>query len=132
MYTNSSLIKFNKSWGKYNIAYFEDDYRNRKVYFSNQNYNGNTMALDLGIDYNDLLNNLNNEITIWIDSFDEVLYQFMYSLAKIEEVEDDPFAEKVSVYSNVNGGLGIFGSSNSTGYTIQYDDEFLENSRPEY
>ncbi len=131
-YSNSSLIKFLKSWGEYQTSSFDENYSAEKVYFSSQNYSSNKLSLALRIDYYYLFDNLNNEITIWTDSFDEVLYKFMYSLAKKYEVDDSPFAEKVSVYSNVNGGLGIFGSSNSTGHVIQYDDEFLESLKSNY
>jgi hypothetical protein len=127
IYSNSSLIKFRKSWGEYQTSSFDDDISASKIYFSNQNYNSSQLSLALRIDYYKLFDNINNEITIWTDNFDEVLYKFMYSMAQRYEVDDSPFAEKVSVYSNVNGGLGIFGSYNSTALVIRYDDEFLES-----
>ncbi|GAO31058.1 hypothetical protein JCM15548_13394 [Geofilum rubicundum JCM 15548] len=126
IYSNSSLIKFRKSWGDYQTSSFDDEISAEKLYFSSQNYNSSQLSLALRIDYYYLFDNIDNEITIWTDSFDEVLFKFMYSLAQKREVEDDPFAEKVSVYTNVNGGLGIFGSSNSRALVIRYDDEFIE------
>ncbi len=132
IFSGSSLIKFTKGWGSYRISDFDDENSNEKIYFSNQNYSGNRLSLSIRINHYDLLDNINNEITIWTDSYDKVLYNFMYSLAKIDQVEDDPFAEKVSVYTNVNGGLGIFASVNSSGYTIRYDQEFIDSITPEY
>lgn len=132
IYSGSSLIKFSKGWGSYHISDFDDESSNEKIYFNNQYYDSPKLSLSIRIDYYSLLDNINNEITIWTDSYDKVLYNFMYSLAKINQVEDDPFAEKVSVYTNVNGGLGIFASVNSSGYTIRYDQEFIDSITPEY
>jgi hypothetical protein len=132
IYSGSSLIKFYKDWGSYRISGFDEENYNEKIYFSNQNYNSNSLSLSIRVDYFDLLGNINNEITIWTDSYDKVLYNFMYSLAKIDQVEDDPFAEKVSVFTNVNGGLGIFASTNSSGFTIRYDEEFIDSITPKY
>ncbi|MCA1745193.1 MAG: DUF4249 domain-containing protein [Bacteroidales bacterium] len=132
LYSNSSLIKFTKSWGSYQTASFDDDNFSKKIYFSSKNYNSNQLSLALNIDYYSLFDNIDNEITIWTDSFDEVLYNFMYSLAKIEEVDGDPFAEKVSVYTNVNGGLGIFGSCTSSSHVIRYDEEYIDSITPKF
>ena len=38
----------------------------------------------------------------------------MYSLAQAEEVGDNPFAEKINIYTNVVNGLGLVGSINNT------------------
>lgn len=127
-YSNSSLIKFIKGWGSYYTASYNDGDYSDKIYFSNQNYAGNNLSIVINTDQKNLLNNINNEITIWTDSYDEVLYNFMYSLAKKEEIDEDPFAEKVSVYSNVHGGLGIFGSTNSMSYTIQHEEYNFDTS----
>jgi hypothetical protein len=62
-----------------------------------------------------------NHITLWVDAYDEALFQFMYSLAQAEEVDGDPFAEKVQIYSNVNNGLGIFGAVSSSSVTLGFD-----------
>lgn len=48
--------------------------------------------------------------TALLDNLSPELYLYMVSVEKQYMVEDNPFAEPVPVYSNVEGGLGIFGS----------------------
>jgi len=43
-------------------------------------------------------------------SVDEHYYHFHWSLDNIEDFEDNPFAESTHLYSNVEGGLGVFAS----------------------
>jgi len=127
-YSNSSLIKFFKGSRSYYMASYNDGDYSEKIYFSNKNYGSNNLPIVISTNQHNLLHNINNEITIWTDSYDEILYNFMYSLAKKEELDEDPFAEKVSVYSNVHGGLGVFGSTNSTSYPIQYEEYNFDTS----
>jgi len=51
--------------------------------------------------------------------FDSDLYAHLFSIARRYSSRDqDFFEEKVSIYSNVNNGLGIFGAKNSYSYII--------------
>ncbi|WP_167604612.1 DUF4249 domain-containing protein [Maribellus sediminis] len=49
-----------------------------------------------------------------VKSISEEEYYYRKSLQEQLNVQDNPFAEPVPVFSNINGGLGIFGSSASS------------------
>ncbi len=50
------------------------------------------------------------KIYIYVHSTDEHFYRFHKSLENIEDYMDNPFAESSIMYSNVEGGLGVFAS----------------------
>ncbi|WP_148660953.1 DUF4249 family protein [Marinilabilia salmonicolor] len=60
-----------------------------------------------------------------VNNYDESLFRFMYSLAQQEAVDGDPFAEKIQIYSNVENGLGIFGSMTPSSVPEELDTEFV-------
>lgn len=52
----------------------------------------------------------NRKVYFFIHTTDEHYYRFYNSLRKVEDFESNPFAESSILYSNVEGGLGVFGS----------------------
>lgn len=46
-------------------------------------------------------------VYIYLESYDESYIKFLYSMNLYQRSNDNPIAEKVSVYSNVSGGLGV-------------------------
>ena len=51
-------------------------------------------------------------VYIYLESYDESYLKYLYSMNLYQNSNDNPMAEKVSVYSNVSGGLGmIYGKS---------------------
>jgi len=69
----------------------------------------------------DIYKNQTQEITVITGNCSEEAYQFLYSLARINEVEYNPLAEKVSVYTNVVNGKGIFAGIALETFTIGID-----------
>lgn len=120
-YTNNRAVKFTKSWREYYISYEEYENEGTKVYYSTKNQPSGAFQLNLTVPYWAMNGDEVDKITFWVDAYDEALFQFMYSLAQAEEVDGDPFAEKVQIYSNVNNGLGIFGSVSSSSVTLDFD-----------
>ncbi|MFW6277324.1 MAG: DUF4249 domain-containing protein [Prolixibacteraceae bacterium] len=96
---------------------------------------GNTDIMetgDNGVDFftDELINNGTHELAFWIESWRDVYTEigeylnvqshvlslspelYFYSISQKQHLlaSDNPFAEPVPVYSNVTGGMGIFGS----------------------
>ena len=53
------------------------------------------------------------EYEVIVSDISEDLYKYYESLRKVEAASGNPFAEPASLYSNIQGGLGIIGSMNS-------------------
>jgi hypothetical protein len=51
-----------------------------------------------------------NSLLIYIYSVDQHYYNFHKSIENVTDYEDNPFAESSHLYSNIEGGLGIFAS----------------------
>jgi hypothetical protein len=118
--SDSRFVKFIKADGEYEIGdNTEIDKSGNKFYLSAEHSNATEITFDLYLPEWNLDNNNNNEAAIWADWYDEALYKFFYSKAQDYETDEDPFAEKVSIYSNVNNGLGLFGSASSVSYLIK-------------
>ncbi len=62
----------------------------------------------------------NFKISLYALSVDKHYYRFHKSLDNAEDFEDNPFAESSHLYSNIEGGLGVFASYLST--VIDLDD----------
>ncbi len=90
----------------YSNGLFTDELINGKDYLLSFGRHGNyTIHKDLGefVRVNITLNNLSKG-----------LYLYYYSRDEHNYAKYDPFAEPVPVYSNVMGGLGIFGSKSTS------------------
>lgn len=75
----------------------------------------------------DIYKNEKQEVKVITGTCSEEAYQFLYSLARINEVEYNPLAEKVSVYSNVVNGKGIFAGIAIETYIIEIDPLLLDS-----
>lgn len=103
----------------YQLFDIDDDPYAHRLYFSDKFITGNKTSLPFTIGFYYWRQNYNDTVTVWLDAYDEALYKHLYSLAKKNYIGDDPFSEKISVYSNVENGLGLFGSASSSGYEMQ-------------
>jgi len=87
-------------------------YFNEKVFIADHLFNGKVFDLDLSIGKYFF----NEADTIWIDvnveHVSKPYYLYAASCNKYERTHGNPFSEPVSVYTNVENGLGIF-----TGYS---------------
>jgi len=55
-------------------------------------------------------------------SLDKEVYKFVASYNKYKASLGNPFAEPVNIYTNIENGLGIFGSFNKNSFTIPLTD----------
>lgn len=76
--------------------------------------------------YNDKFNKFALKIDIILRHISKEHYQYGITLRLQEEISDDPFAEPVQVFGNVNGGLGIFAGFNQDSIRI-FNPNFNSN-----
>lgn len=115
MYFNDSKVKM--------TGYYEDIYlytggyngEGWKLYFHAHDFENTSAYLQFRIEaqnYYGII--MNDTIHFKLETYSKPAYEFLYSQAKAEEVEYDPFAEKVTIFSNVTNGLGLV-----AGYSTQ-------------
>jgi hypothetical protein len=51
-----------------------------------------------------------SSLLIYIHSIDKHYYNFHKSIENVTDYGDNPFAESTHLYSNIEGGLGVFAS----------------------
>jgi len=87
-------------------------YFNSKVFIADHLFNGKEFNIDLLVEKYFFM----DADTVWIDvnveHVPKAYYLYAASINKYDRTHDNPFSEPVSVYSNVENGLGIF-----TGYS---------------
>ncbi len=90
---------------------FSDDFFNGKEFtikYSGNDYDGGE-GFDGGDSY------------VYFTSIDENLYKYIVSVYNHSEGDEiEFFMEPIQVYSNVENGLGVFGSYNSKKYSVQF------------
>lgn len=125
-HSNNRTIKFIKDWGDYVIDDYDYDNYASRAYCSTENESSSTLQFNMDISRNYRLDeSQSREVEFVVNCYDESLFRFMYSLAQQEAVDGDPFAEKIQIYSNIENGLGIFGSMTPSSVTEELDPEFV-------
>ena len=89
----------------------ESHYFDGKIFFDDVLFNGTEKLIEVGVsDYSFFESD-----TVWMDvrleQLDESYYRYVVSNEAYGKANGNPFAEPVQVYSNVNGGYGIFAGS---------------------
>jgi Domain of unknown function (DUF4249) len=108
---NTKTVSFNIS----NI----DDVRisfllGKGLIFSDQEFNGQNKAITMKIRGGlELKNTQPDKATLEIWTLNEDYYKYITDVNKQLSLNTDPFAEPLNIYSNISGGLGIFG-----GYSV--------------
>lgn len=86
------------------------NFRNQNTFsdekFKDKTYNLNIQRIESGFS--------NGYIYFWLTTLNKDLYLNLKSKKKYYDIKDDIFAEPVNLYSNINGGLGIFAGYNRT------------------
>jgi hypothetical protein len=104
------------------IMYFEssdpsliENLRGKGALFDDNLFNGNTYEFVFSVEkyFYDT-----TSICIKLKSISEDYFKYLATCYKHMDANWDPFMEKISVYSNVKGGLGIFGGYSLTTDTI--------------
>lgn len=86
------------------------------ILFSDEDIDNQMVQLELIAKINELEAGPYPKIVGELRSVSENYYQYYTSLARQEESKDRPFAEPVSVFSNIENGLGIF-----AGFSVHRD-----------
>jgi hypothetical protein len=100
----------------YQPVYFEDSYNNINLY-TDTRLDGARFSSMKGSIYKPSYSPQNPVVTTlhgYLLNTDEHYYRYHQSLNNSFNVDGNPFAEPVLIYSNVQGGLGAFGSYNRT------------------
>ncbi len=63
-------------------------------------------------------NPVSKKYSIEVSILTETSYKYLKSVAKADDGEDSPFAEKVIIYSNIQNGLGIVGGLSSKEFPV--------------
>jgi hypothetical protein len=87
-----------------------------KAIFDDSVLKGCTYSLKIYID----LDNKGNKYEIVLSSLSKEYYLYLITRRTQAENEDNPFAEPVMVFNNINGGFGIFTGYNVSKYIVLY------------
>ena len=61
----------------------------------------------------------NEDYVIQLYSLSESYFKYIQTIEQQRETKNDPLVEKVVIYSNIQGGFGIFGSANKSIVAVQ-------------
>lgn len=104
--SNSPLLANNSNPFGDNNEYFYDD-----AFFTDSAFNGENITLELSVYY------VQTNFTLQFLNCSEAYYLYKRTLLNYYQNNDNPFAQPVQIYSNIEGGLGIF-----AGYSYQQID----------
>lgn len=102
-----SLKQYESSWDE-TIHTFISNYS--KLLISDSKLDGRTISIRHEFSSYDDDYYVNLGTTTEVYEVDEHYYRFHYSLENIYDIMDNPFSESSHLYSNIEGGLGVFGS----------------------
>ena len=114
LYGNTDILGTDAS----TVDFFTDELLNREVY--DLSFWGQTWR-SIYYEYGEYL-----EVVAAVETLSKDFFLFSRSLEQQDWVQDNPFAEPVPVYSNVEGGLGIFGSAAIIGKSYLFGEYPLE------
>ena len=104
----------------------EESYTNLNNYLrillTDTDKDGDTISFRVDVSGYSEDESVHSEARVMILSTDEHYYKFHKSLTTIYDVTDNPFAESTHLYSNIEGGLGVFAS-----FVSVYSETFTGN-----
>jgi hypothetical protein len=112
LYSNDPSLSQGIPWDGYTFS-------GRTALFSDGLFNGQQKEISFDLEYK--LSQVQNgdELFLQLTSFSEEGYNYFNSMEKNSDRFISPFGtEPVPVYSNIENGIGIFGSGNSTYFPI--------------
>lgn len=82
------------------------------ILFSDEKFNGQDKTFEFSVDHDVLEPRLNGGIVqyarVELYRFDKNFYQYLKTVSSYSRTFDNPFAEPVTLFSNINGGYGFF------------------------
>lgn len=125
LYSNAPYIETSRTYG--------DDYYNRSAneeasgyafYFSDRLLNEGQNLLKLKTEiyayYGDSIPNI--EYVLIFKKIDYNMFEYVQSKGRNYNAEDNPFVQPVSIYNNVENGLGLVTGCSKTEYSIEMHD----------
>jgi len=108
-YSNQFYLNLNS----YDPSVIIADYNINGLLFNDELFDGKLHTLSFFTDYFYYGSTEGSSIKYFIllNSLSEDLYNYYLSYTKYQEVNDNPFAEPVKVYNNIENGFGIFGGA---------------------
>ncbi len=95
---------------------------NQKVFFTDQLFNGKEFNIDLSLyKYGFYRQDNPTTLEIQVEHVSKEYYLYAASITKYEQNDGNPFAEPVSVYTNVSKGLGLFSAFSIASRQINMD-----------
>ncbi|MCB0736013.1 MAG: DUF4249 domain-containing protein [Bacteroidetes bacterium] len=96
-----------------------DNVQGEKLLFQDAGFNGKKHTYGFSTEYYNVLNRWQEPgfptaIQLRVYAISEAVFRYFESASRYESAKYDPFATPVQVYSNVEGGFGIFGGASST------------------
>ena len=89
---------------------FHDWASNRFYIFSDRYIQGNKLSLELDMPYFRTDSVLGTNRKIYLQSISRDYFYYLRSVMQQVSTSENPFNEPVQVYTNINGGVGIFGA----------------------
>ncbi|NJO88357.1 MAG: DUF4249 domain-containing protein [Chloroflexia bacterium] len=102
--------------GSEDPSVYDELYEIPGIFFSDELFDGQQHTISFETDYFNYNNDTQTIYFIQLNSLSKDLYNYYRSYSQYEETKDNPFAEPVKVYNNIENGFGIFG-----GYTTAVD-----------
>jgi hypothetical protein len=93
-------------------------YYNDKLILKDNNFDGNNYKLRFNVDQY-LFENEYRNIEVRFYSLSESVFNYFTSVERYQNVQGNPFATPVQVFSNVENGFGIFGGSSIFTYSLK-------------
>mgnify|MGYP000583496385 CR=1 FL=1 len=96
-----------------------DPYYAEQLVFSDANFDEKQYTFRFNIDSWFLQDEFISSMDVELLSLSEATYNYFISLGQYDRTNGNPFATPVQVYSNVDGGFGIFGGAAAKAYPIR-------------
>lgn len=108
--------------------YENEVYGSRGICFTDAFISGKTGTFSFDLSHYELYNGSSEPVTYYIalESITKDYYTFLKSYSLYDDTEYDPFAQKVNVFNNVEGGFGIIGAYSQTidSVSISIENDF--------
>lgn len=85
-------------------------------FFSDRLFNGNTRRFQLRLDYYSGIANLEIRLTSASQSY----WRYRRTIDRYDYSTDDPFSEPVQIFTNIEGGLGIWAGFSTSSVVIEF------------
>ncbi len=104
--SDANFVELVKDYSYYYFASQDYTTSGDALFFSDNLFNGDEVSLTLLFNIYDFTADTAEEIYFYLSKITEEHYYYINSLAKAGDVDGNPIAEKVTIYNNIENGLG--------------------------